>query len=112
MLPKPNMSKPTRLVGLSFDAWADKYMPMRNHISPGAAFDGMMYETYGDELDQVLAFADGKRGNHGRRKVWTLVEDDEGEAVIVEGYHLVNRLGHFITIKPARTGIQYHVALS
>jgi hypothetical protein len=47
-----------------------------------------------------------------RRMVWTLVEDDDGDAVIVEGYHLVNRLGYFITAKPAKAGYQYVVTLS
>ena len=106
------MSKPTRLVGLSFDAWADKYQPMVNHLTAGASFDGLMFETHGAELAQVLAYADGKMGRSYRRKVWTLVEDDEGDAVIVEGYHLVNRLGYFLTVKAAQSGVQYHVALS
>lgn len=108
----PNMSSTTRLVGLSFDAWLDQYQPMPNHLTVGAAFDGLMFETHGADLAQVVAYADGAMGRSARRKVWTLVEDDEGDAVIVEGYHLVNRLGYFLTVKAARQGVQYHVALS
>lgn len=106
------MSKLTKLVGMSLDAWADKFIPMRNNIVCVASFDGLMFETYGAELEQVLAYANGKMGKTGSRKVWTLVEDDEGGAVIVEGYHLCNRLGYFITVKPAKVGIQYHVSLT
>lgn len=108
----PNMSKPTRLVGMSFESWADEYQPMINHLTAGAAFDGLMFETHGNELALAVAYADGSMGRSYRRKVWTLVEDDEGEPVIVEGYHLVNRLGYFLTVKAAQAGVQYHVSLS
>jgi hypothetical protein len=104
------MSKP-KLAGLSFDGWVSKYTPMINHLSPGAAFDGLMFETHGNELALVLSYANGAMGRSYRRKVWTLVEDDEGQAVIVEGYHLVNRLGYFLTVKAAAAGVQYHISL-
>jgi hypothetical protein len=32
--------------------------------------------------------------------VWTLVDGDNGESVIVAGYRYVNRIHYIITIKP------------
>jgi hypothetical protein len=107
------MSKPTApdFVTLSLEEWESKFKPITNHIDKGASFDGLMFETYGEDLCHVLLFANGYMGKAGGRKVWTLVEGDEGEPVIVEGYHLCNRLGYFITAKPAKAGTQYNVSL-
>lgn len=97
------------LIVLAFEEWETQFKPIANRIIGSASFDGLMFETYGEELAQVLAFANG--GKAGHRKVWTLVDGDDGEAVIVEGYHLVNRLGYFITSKPAKAGAQYNISL-
>ena len=34
------------------------------------------------------------------RKVWSLVEGDDGNLYISSGYHIVNRLNYFITHNP------------
>jgi hypothetical protein len=106
----PNMSKP-KLSGMVCEGWQAEFQIQPNHVTANAAFDGAMFETYGADLDHVLSFANAK-SKRMRRMVWTLVEDDDGDAVIVEGYHLINRLGYFITAKPAKAGYQYVVTLS
>ena len=75
---------------ISYDEWAGKYKPVKNHITD-SAFDGTMFETYGDEADHVSS----QPGN----RVWTLV-DAEGTTVIIPGRHLVDRVGYFITAEP------------
>jgi len=105
-------SNPTTMSLLSFDQWVERYKPVTNAITPDAPWDGMMFETYGDDIMHVLGYANGRKGQPAaRRKVWTLVDGDDGEPAIVEGYHLVNRIGYFITTKPARTGVTYAIAL-
>jgi hypothetical protein len=96
---------------LTFEAWEKRFKPTANRITPNASFDGLMFETYGADLMEVLRIANGYAGKAGSRKVWTLCEGDEGEPVIVEGYHLCNRLGYFLTEKPAKAGVQYNVSL-
>lgn len=106
------MSKPTKtpgLVSLSFEEWEAKFKPRTNTIASNASFDGLMFETYGAELDFVLTI--GNQTHLGGLKLWTLVEGDDGEAVIVEGYHLCNRLGYFVTEKPFKAGMQYNIIL-
>lgn len=95
-------------VTMSFDKWAETFKPIANTITPNAPYDGTMFETYGADLTEVLIVADGK---HSHLRVWTLVEGDEGDWVIVDGYHRVNRMGYFITAKPAKAGTQYEVTL-
>jgi hypothetical protein len=69
------------------DAWDAKYKPIKNH------FDGSdKFETCGEELDFVLA--------QDPKCIWTLVDGDDGNLYIVDGYHLVNRVNYFITEKP------------
>jgi hypothetical protein len=74
------------------EAWEAKYKPMQNHIDK-TNYD--RFETYGDELDYVLNIA-----NTEPRRVWTLVDGDDGNLYIVDGYHLVNRVNYFVTEKP------------
>jgi hypothetical protein len=77
---------------LDYFDFFDKYKPIKNHIDANAAEDGCMFETFGLELEFV------KQADPS--KVWTLVEDDEGFLVIVNGYHHVNRMGYLITEVP------------
>lgn len=68
--------------------WRAEYRPLPNHVDPNASYDGLLFETYGDELKAVRETP----GPH----VWTLIEED-GEQFIVSGYRHVNRLGYFVT---------------
>jgi len=74
------------------DAWEEKYQPIQNHVDENA---GDKFETYGEELDYVLSIADTEP-----KRVWTLVDGDDGNLYITSGYHLVNRINYFITKNP------------
>jgi hypothetical protein len=67
-----------------WDEWAEKYKP----VGPE---DNQMFETYGKDLNTVLA-------THPRH-VWTWMQGDMSD-IISAGYHLVNRLGYYITEIP------------
>jgi len=75
-----------------YDRWQETFRPVKNHLDPNAAGEGCLFETYGEELDHVLEIA-----NTEPCRVWTLVDGDNGKQYICSGYHLVNRLGYFIT---------------
>jgi hypothetical protein len=94
---------------MTFEEWDEAHKPVVNHLSDSSSFDdgngGVMFETYGNELDHVLSVA-----NTSPRNVWTLIDGDQA-ACIVNGYHLVNRIGYFITKHPATVGINYEVSL-
>jgi hypothetical protein len=80
---------------MTFEAWQDTYQPVANILNQDAPFDGLMFETYGAEFERVKfvlnAFPD---------MVWTIVEGDEGHRYLSAGFHLVNRVGYFLTAKP------------
>jgi len=72
------------------EAWESKYKPIENKLAGCDKF-----ETYGEELDYVRSVYD-----KDPRRVWTLVDGDDGNLYIVDGYHLVNRVNYFVTEVP------------
>lgn len=72
----------------------ETYRPIQNTIDTNASFEGRMFETYGDELAFVKS--------QPEENVWTLCEED-GVTFISSGFHIVNRLGYFVTAE-AYTG--------
>lgn len=70
--------------------WEAEYKPIKNHLVPDSSWNGTMFETYGDEVDFVI--------NQDDHNTWTWVDGDDG-TYLVSGYHLVNRIGYFITEK-------------
>ena len=73
---------------LGWDAWAEKYKPIKNTIKPT---NELMFETYGEEVEFVQA--------QDPRYVWTNVQGDMSD-LIVAGYAYVNRLCYYITEIP------------
>lgn len=84
---------------LTYDEWFDKYQPIINEITGNEEYQ---FETYGDELEFVLAQPDNT--------IWTEMDGDEGVS-IVSGYHLVNRIQYYITIKPWDDFIEIPVSI-
>jgi hypothetical protein len=72
--------------------WENKYEPITNHLDSDASFEGMMFETYGDELEFVKA--------QTNNRIWTFQDGDYGDLIITNGYHLFNRIGYFVTRVP------------
>lgn len=80
--------------------FSDKYNVIVNHIDTNAGFtgynydseDGCLFETFGEEIAFVL-----KTHSENPKKIWTIIEGDNGEMYICAGYHIVNRIGYFIT---------------
>lgn len=73
---------------ITYEEWLDRFKPIQNHLDPNACHEGMMFETYGEELDFVRSQID-------KNLVWTLIEGDDG-MTISSGYHYVNRMGYFV----------------
>lgn len=80
---------------MNLSQWEEKYKPIKNAINTNSSWDGTMFETFGDEVNAVIA--------EDPAKVWTLIEADDEEMIISNGFHRVNRMGYFIT-EVAHTG--------
>lgn len=80
---------------MTLDDWFDTYRPIANPTGDsGFEVDGVsyMFETYGDDLKKVEAACQSTP-----KRVWTLVDGDDGELYVSSGFHYVNRLGYFLT---------------
>jgi hypothetical protein len=91
-------------IELDYDEWLETYKPILNHIDTNASFDGMMFETYGKELEFVKAQAPNT--------IWMYGDGDDGGSYIWNGWHIVNRIGYFITTVPFDETKDYQIQIS
>ncbi len=92
-------------VEMDFDEWCDTYKPIINHIDSNASFDngdgGVMFETYGDEVEFVKS--------QSPANIWMYGQGDDGGTYVWNGWGFVNRLGYFITEVPCPDGLTIQV---
>ena len=90
--------------------WETQFKPIKNHLDSNASWQdeagiGIMFETYGKELEFVR-----EKCKENPQCIWTLMDSEEDDdCVIVEGFHFVNRLGYFITEIPFDKDTNYVV---
>ena len=81
------------IIQINTDQFFDTYKPITNQFDSNASWGGCMFETYGEELEFVMA----QDPNH----IWTIVDGEDDDVEITNGYHLVNRIGYLITEVPS-----------
>ncbi len=89
---------------ISEDDFYEIYKPQKNHLDSNAAFDGCMFETYGEELGHVLFIL---KNPDTAKTVWTIIDDNNGTMYYGAGFHYINRLGYLITEKPYQHEADY-----
>lgn len=86
----------TTITHLTIDEFYAAYLPQKNDFNDNASWNGCMLETYGKDYEYVktvYALAPDR--------VWTIIEDDDGNPVLTNGFHYVNRIGYVVTVRPA-----------
>lgn len=78
---------------ITTEQWQNEFFPIQNPVTGEEYF-----ETYGSDYDAVRK-ADSN-------KIWTEVEDDFGDLVILPGFHFVNRMRYYITTLPFNKNIE------
>jgi len=86
----------SQFIEMTMEEWEATYKPIYNHIDSNASFqdesgNGIMFETYGDEVEFVK--------QQDPNKIWLYGQGDEG-MYIWSGWGVVNRIGYFITEVP------------
>jgi hypothetical protein len=96
---------PNSFIEMDFDEWCATYKPIVNHLDENASFDngegGIMFETYGDEVDFVKS--------QSPANIWMYGSGDDGGTYVWNGWGFVNRLGYFITEVPCPDGLTIQV---
>lgn len=87
----------SNFIEMSFEDWIKQYKPIYNHIDKNASFqddsdNGLMFETYGDEVEFVKS--------QNPDCIWMYGDGDDGGSYIWNGWHIVNRIGYFVTEVP------------
>ena len=95
-------------IEMTEDEFDSQYPLVTNHLNPNASwgFDdhaGCLFETFGEELAFVR--------RQDPSTVWTLVDGDDGDLYLLNGYHLLNRLGYLVSTKPVPKGIDLQVRI-
>lgn len=91
-------------IELTFEEADEQFKFIPNNYDEYSSFDGLMFETYGDEVEFVKS--------QSPDKIWMYGEGDDGGLYIWSGWGFVNRIGYFVSEKPvpANTIIQIQVA--
>lgn len=97
---------------MEWEEFVEKYKPVKNNVVKGAAFDGFMFETYGKEIENLREMAnasmkDNKNGYH----VWTVVDGEGQDTILLNGWRLVNRLGYIYTKNPWTEGDEIEIII-
>jgi hypothetical protein len=82
---------------ISEDEFDAKYPLVTNHLNPHATWafgdgPGCLFDTDGHELAFVR--------QQDPRTIWTLIDGDDGNLYVVNGYRMVNRIGYLISTIP------------
>ena len=96
------------LIELTEDEFDGRYALIPNHINPSAGWaygesGGCLFETHGEEFAFVR--------RQDRKKVWTLVDGDDGDMYLVNGLHFVNRIGYLLSRDPVPENVTIQVRL-
>jgi len=89
------MPKKALSARMRYSTFERDFKPVKNHLGTHGTMDGFGFETYGQEMDHVLATHRAEP-----ERVWTVVEGDNGKWYITNGIHYVNRVVYLITEKP------------
>jgi len=86
----------TTVSEITIEQFWREYRPQLNPYNDNASWDGCMLETYGDEFTLVK-----NTFEFSPERVWTIIEDDDGDPILTNGFHYVNRIGYVVTSRPA-----------
>jgi hypothetical protein len=87
------------MIKLQVEEWDDEFIPI---------MEGESYKDFHPKIvnhDEKIILEKALLEN----RVWTLVEDDDNDLVLLNGLHLVNRIDVYITEKPYNKNEIYEV---
>jgi hypothetical protein len=76
---------------ITWEQFVKTYKPKQNLINKDAPIDGFLFETFGEEMDEI--------SKQNPKNVWTFTEEEDG-FFLQNGIHYVNRMGYMVTEVP------------
>jgi hypothetical protein len=78
-----------KLIEMTFEEADEQFKFILNSYDIDASFDGLMYETYGDEVEFIKS--------QPQNRIWMYGDGDDGGTYIWSGWGFVNRIGYFLS---------------
>ena len=93
-------------IEMTFEEADEQFKFIPNNYDEYSSLDGLMFETYGDEVEFVKS--------QPENRIWMYGDGDSGNSFIWNGWGFVNRIGYFITEVPCPpdTDIQIKVGIN
>ena len=79
-------------IEMTFEEADEQFKFIPNNYDEYASLDGLMYETYGDEVEFVKS--------QDPAKIWMYGDGDDGGTYIWSGWGFVNRIGYLVSQIP------------
>ena len=91
-------------IEMTFEEADEKFKFIPNNYDEYASLDGLMFETYGDEVEFVKS--------QPENRIWMYGDGDDGGTYIWSGWGFVNRIGYLVSQIPfpENTTIQIKVS--
>jgi hypothetical protein len=93
-----------KFIELTFEEADEQFKFMVNNYDENASFDGLMFETYGDEVEYVKSKPENR--------IWMYGQGDDGGLYIWSGWGFVNRIGYFISEQPVPDNTTIQIMVS
>ncbi len=95
-------------IELTQDEFDNRYPLKFNHLNPSAGWAlgegrGCLFETHGEEYAFVM--------RQDPRRVWTLLDGDDGDMYLINGVRFVNRVGYLLSTIPVPDAVTIQVRL-
>lgn len=96
-------------IEITEDEFDRQYPLVTNHLNPHASWafgdsgPGYLFETFGVELRFVR--------EQDPRRIWTLIDGDDGNLYVASGFHVVNRVGYLVSQFPVPQNVFVEVRL-
>jgi hypothetical protein len=83
---------PNNFIEMTFEEADEQFRFILNTYDIDASLDGLMYETYGDEVEFIKS--------QPENRIWMYGDGDDGGTYIWSGWGFVNRIGYLLSEKP------------
>lgn len=90
------------MIKITWEQFEEQYKPVQNHLDDNASLDGVMFETFGEELEYVTKICCGNP-----KLMWSYIDDGE-TSWLESGNHPCNRIGYVLTENPVEEYTEVH----
>lgn len=91
-------------IEMTFEEADEKFKFIPNNYDEYSSLDGLMFETYGDEVEFVKS--------QPENRIWMYGDGDDGGTYIWSGWGFVNRIGYLVSQIPVPENTTIQIKMS